>query len=155
MKNTHVDIKQTFEPVVGLKPTRVKLGVGSFLTFDFGPLTRVDRHMFGKWHLWIYQAFWKLSDNRRSIVNADSDRRLISLAVTRLENSVFSGVHLKGLETVFDFDQYRLTVTPPEYVNELDDRDHFWMFFVPGNRVLSLGTSGVRLSASDRPKQPA
>ena len=157
MKRTPIDVEQVFQPVIGLKPTRAKLGVGSFLVFDFGPLAREDHHMVGKWHLWIHQAFWSLRDKRREIVNADSDRRYISLAVRRLEDAVFSAVKIdqNSFETMFRFGDFELTVKSPDYINELDERDHFWMFFLPDKRVLSVGQAGINLAPSDRSRQRA
>src|SRR4051812_8224279 len=123
MKRTHIDVMEIFRPVVGLKPTRAKLGVGSFLTFDFGPLSREDHHMVGRWHLWVHQAYWSLKDKQREIVNADSERRYINLAVPRLESCELLGVNVdsESLQTEFHFGNFRLFVKSPDYVDELDD----------------------------------
>jgi len=152
-----INVGQIFQPVIGMTPARAKLGVGSFITFDFGPLSRIDHHMVGKWHLWIYQSYWSLSDKQREIVNADSDRRYINLAIARLENVKFSGVKfdVNSLETDFRFGELHLTVRRPDYIGELDDRDHFWMFFLPNKQVLSVGESGVNLTSADRARQRA
>ena len=152
MKATEIDIRQVLQPVIGQKPARAKLGVGSFLTFDFGPLSREDHHLVGKWHLWIYQANWSLADQHRQIVNSDSERRYIALAIPRLQETKLSNVEVDpaSLETVFRFGEFRLTVGRPDYLDDADERDYYWMFFLPGKQVLSVGPAGVILGPSDR-----
>jgi hypothetical protein len=152
MRTTAIDVRQVIQPVLGLKPTRAKLGIGSFITLDFGQLSREDHHMVGKWHFWIYQAYWFLTDAKREIVNADSERRYIDLAIPRLQEKKLTDVELNttSLETVFRFEDFRLTVRRPDYLgDEIDARDHYWMFFMPNSQVLSVGPSEVTLTASN------
>ena len=144
---TATNIQQYFRPVVGTQPWRVKLGVGSFLTLEFGLRVKEHGHIHGQWHLWIYLSNWVLSHNARQLANSDTDRKVIASAVRRLEEVPLTGVECdsRGKKTTFLFDDFRLVVTPADYLEDVDDRDSFWMFFMPKNQVLAAGPSGVRL----------
>jgi len=154
------NIQKCFQPVVGTQPWRVKPGVGSFLTVEFGPRVKEHGHIHGQWHLWIYLSNWVLSHNGRQLVNSDTDRRVIGPAVRRLEEVPLTGVEYdsRGKKTSFLFDDFKLVVTPADYLEDADDRDSFWMFFMPKNRVLIAGPSGLRLekdeaSSATRPEE--
>jgi len=114
MKTTAIDLRQYFHPIFGTSPWRVKLGVGSFLTFEFGPRIRANHHVHGKWHLWIYLSNWELFHRDRPLVDSDTERRV-------------------------------MVVSPADYLENPDDRDYFWMFFMPDDGVLAVGPSGVHL----------
>lgn len=162
MKTEAVEIRQYFQPVLGVQPWRVKLGVGSFLTFDFGPRIKADRHFHGKWHLWIYLSNWELLHGNHHLVDSDADRKRIAICTRRLEETPLTGVDfdLDNRKTVFSFDDFRLMVSPADYLQGADDRDEYWIFFMPDNKILAVGPSGIhvelgsgRHSSVDRRKQ--
>jgi hypothetical protein len=153
MKTETAEIRQYLQPVFGIRPWRVKLGVGSFLTFDFGPRIREDRHFHGKWHLWIYLSNWELVHGGHRLVDSDADRRRIAICTRRLEGMPLTGVDFDSRthKTIFSFDDFRLLVSPADYLHGTDDRDNYWMFFMPDNEVLAAGPSGICLErASDQ-----
>jgi hypothetical protein len=162
MKAATVDIGQYFRPVIGVVPWRVKPGVGSFLTFDFGRRTRDQGHLRGQWHLWIYLSNWSLFHGDRQLVDSDADRKRITISSRRLEQETFSAVDFdrRTQQTTFFFNDFRLVVSPVDYLENVDDRDDYWIFFMPNNEVLAAGPSGIhveqgnaRHSSSDRRKQ--
>jgi len=138
------DIRQYFKPVLGSPPWRVKLGVGSFVTFEFGPRKKVDGHMQGERRLWIYLSNWMLLHGERQLVNSDTERRLISVAIRRLEGAALTDVQLdsRDFRTTFIFGGFRLVVSAADYLDDPDKRDHYWLFFMPGE-VLRVGPGGV------------
>jgi hypothetical protein len=142
---------QYFSPVKGQRPWRARLGVGSFLTFEFGPRIRANGHEHGAWHLWIYMSKWALTHRDRELVNSDSDRHAISVAVRRLEGVDFTGMKFdsKNSTTAFLFGDFRLVVTPADYLDSPDERDEYWLFFMPDNEVLTVGPGGVKVGPSD------
>ena len=152
MGTVAVDIRQCFGPVIGQRPWRARIGVGSFLTFDFGPKVKVDGLLRGSWHLWIYMSNWVLVHEDRRVVDSDSHRAAISAAVKRLEAETFEGVQLdpKTHTTVFTFGDFRLTVAPIEFVGNADEADEYWLFFMPDNLVLTSGPGGVEVRPSDK-----
>jgi hypothetical protein len=138
-------VPRYFDPIKGQSPWRVRLGVGSFLTFEFGSRIRANGHEHGEWHLWIYLSNWTLLHSDRELVNSDSDRHPISLAVRRLEGADFTGMEFdqKTSRTVFSFGDFQLIVTPADYLDSPDKRDQYWLFFMPHDIVLSVGPGGA------------
>lgn len=147
MKTSTIDPRQYFHSVCGTAPWRVKLGVGSFLTFEFGPRVRANHHIHGKWHLWIYLSNWKLFRRDRPLVDSDTDRRVIETAARRLEGISLTDIKFqnRGRETTFVFGEFHLVVSPADYIEGPDDRDYFWMFFMPDDEVLTAGPSGIHV----------
>jgi hypothetical protein len=147
MKAAAVEIRQYFQPLFGTPPWRVKLGVGSFLTFEFGPRIKTYGHVHGRWHLWIYLSNWKLLHGDRQLVDSDADRKLITIATRRLEGESLTDIdfNARTRKTTFSFGDFRLVVSPADYLDSPDERDHYWIFFMPDNEVLEVGPSGIQL----------
>jgi hypothetical protein len=154
MKDTAVHIRQYFQPVFRTPPWKVKLGVGSFLTFEFGPRVRDHGHVRGQWHLWIYLSNWKLLRGERQLVDSDADRKLIAVSTRRLEQKALTNLDFNAntQETTFFFDDFRLVVSPADYLDRPDGRDNYWMFFMPENEVLVAGPAGIRVERGDAPQ---
>jgi hypothetical protein len=154
MKAATTEVRQYFGAVVNTRPWKAKLGHGSFLTFEFG--RRVKKHGFfhGEWHLWIYLSNWALYHGKRKLADTDSDRRIISVSVRRLEDVPLTDVQFdaKHSRTTFIFDDFRLVVSPADYLDDADQRDHYWLFFMPDNEVLTIGPSGILVERSDIPQ---
>jgi hypothetical protein len=151
MKTIAINVGSYFEALKGAHPWRARRGDGSFLTFDFGPKLQRDGHRRGKWHLWVYLANWVLTHNGRELANSDSDHRKIDVAVRRLEQVPFSGVEFDAdqLETIFLFDTFRLSVSPADYVDNPDERDEYWLLFLPDERVVTVGPGGVQTGSAN------
>jgi hypothetical protein len=157
MKAAAFEIRQHFQPVLGSRPWRVKQGVGSSLTFEFGPRIRAHGHLHGQWHLWIYLSNWTLSRGSRQLVDSDADRKLITISTKRLEEEPLSDIdfNARTRKTTFIFGDFRLSVSPADYLDSPDERDHYWMFFMPDNEVLAVGPAGVRVERADVPQSSA
>jgi len=146
------DIRQCFGPIIGQRPWRARIGVGSFLTLDFGPKVLVDGRRRGCWHLWIYMSTWVLMHRELKLVDSDSHRPAISAAVKRLEAETFDGIQFDPdtQTTVFTFGDFRLTVAPADFVDSPNGADESWLFFMPDNLVLTSGPGGVEVRPSDK-----
>lgn len=146
-----IDIYQYFQAVRGSQPWSVKLGVGSFLTFDFGSRIRKQGHLYGQWRLWVYLSNWTLFHGDRQLVNSDTDRKLIKVSVRRLEDSPLTKIDFdaRSRKTTFSFNDFRLVVSPADYLKEADERDNYWMFFMPNDEVLAVGPSGTRVISAN------
>jgi hypothetical protein len=147
MKVAEVEIRQHFQPVLGARPWRVKLGVGSFLTFEFGSRIKSHGHLHGQWHLWIYLSNWALFHGDRQLVDSDADRKLITISSRRLEGKPLTEIDFdpRTQKTTFLFEDFRLVVSPADYLERPDDRDDYWIFFMPDNEVLAVGPAGIRV----------
>jgi len=151
MRAAAIDIRPYFEPLLHTRPWRAKLGYGSFLTFEFGRRIKNDGHVHGEWHLWIYQSNWRLMHGNRELANSDSDRRVIATAVRRLEGASLSEVNFdpEQSKSTFAFDDFRLVVSPADYLDDPDERDEFWLLFMPNKEILTVGPGGIHVGPSD------
>ncbi len=134
------NLRGYFAPIIGVKPWRARLGFGSFLTFDFGPKIRKANHLYGAWHLWIYQCEWTLSSQNKCIVHSESSRRDIERAVRTLESYPLTGIRFdpRSFQTIFAFGK-KIELTCKRYSIDLDIKhDELWMLFMPENKVLSV-----------------
>jgi len=147
MKTATTNLRPYFEPVLGTRPWKAKLGVGSFLTFEFGRRIKVNGHVHGERHLWIYLSNWVLLHGNRRLADSDSDRRVISVSIRRLEERSLTDLRLERehLKTTFVFDDFRLVVSPADYLDDADKRDYYWLLFMPNNEVLTVGPSGIQV----------
>lgn len=152
MGTVTVDLRQCFGPIIGQRPWRARAGVGSFLTFDFGPKISVDGHQRGSWHLWIYMSNWVLMHGALKLVDSDSLRSAISAAVRRLEAETFDGIEVNAEThaTVFTLGNFRLTVTPADYLDNPNEASESWLFFMPDHLVLLSGPGGVEVRPSNK-----
>jgi hypothetical protein len=151
MKAAAIDIRQYFRPVFGTAPWKVKPGVGSFLTLEFGPRIKTDGHIHGRWHLWIYLSNWKLFRGERQLVDSDAERKLIAISTRRLEGESLTDIdfNARTKKTTFSFGDFRLVVSPADYLDSPDERDHYWIFFMPDQEVLAVGPAGMRVERGD------
>ena len=145
---TVVQIREYFKPILGIRPLRVKPGVGSFLTFEFGPRSKVYGHLQARWRLWIYLSNWTLFHGDHQLINSDSDRQRITRVAHRIEEeALLSDVKFdsRRQKTTFFFGDFRLVVSPADYLDDADDRDDYWILFMPDNKALALGPSGIQV----------
>src|ERR1700720_1592686 len=156
MKAALNDIRQYFGPLLHTRPWKARLGVGSFVTFEFGRRIRDHGHVHGEWHLWLYQSNWVLFHGDRRLADSDSDRHVISVSIRRLEEVTLSDVLFQpqDLKTTFVFDDFRLVVSPADYLEDADKRDHYWLLFMPNNEVLTVGPGGIQVERSETPRVP-
>src|SRR4051794_20956784 len=108
MSDSKTAIQKLFRQIVGIKPTRVKLGFGSFITIDFGrdipeevktrQGTQIRYH--GEWHLWVYQCSWQIFQNGVMIVHSESPKEAIESVFFKLTNKIFTSFSL--LNDFFD-----------------------------------------------------
>jgi hypothetical protein len=143
---TSVDIhviEEKLKPLLGKKAWGVALGVGSFITLEFGrPLapyaTKQGREVIhGEWHLWVYDCAWRLETADGVLVASEDDRNEIEEAIKSLEGAALKLVELfpPALDTLLKFDNGLTLRLFPIYSN---DADH-WMLFTPEKKVLTIG----------------
>ena len=131
------------ERLIGRSAWGVKLGMGSFVTMEFGnalPPTP-EGVIHGEWHLWIYGARWSAKSSIERGVNSDSDRTEIARWLTALEGKRllrFEFAHSSAEATlVFDSD-VRLELSSDAVEAGIEPMLS-WMLFLPGGDVLEAG----------------
>jgi hypothetical protein len=142
MINSKNTMQKLFQQVVGMKPTRVKLGFGSFITMDFGKdipeevKTRqgIQVRYHGEWHLWIYQCSWEVYQNKILIAHTESSKDEIDSALLELANKRFTSFTL--LNEFFDADLTFENMTLRLLHRKEGEQ---WLLFTPENKTLVAG----------------
>jgi len=145
-------VRQYFQPVLGVRPLRVRPGVGSFLTFEFGPRSKVQGHFQARWRLWIYLSNWTLFHGDHRLMDSDADRKRITIIAHRLEEEAsLTDVDFdpRRRKTTFFFADFRLVVSPADYLEDVDERDDYWIFFMPDNKAVALGPCGIQVEQAN------
>ena len=147
-----------FNKIIETKPTRVSLGHGSFLTFDFGRdneekiKTRSGGFKtirFGEWRLWIYMCAWRIDENNKPFIGSNDSRDLIEQKLRLLEDKELMKVII--LNEAFDANLlfeggYKLLL----FSFQVTD-DEQWMLFTPEQKTFTAGP-GSEWSYSDSNK---
>jgi hypothetical protein len=135
-----------FNKILGKKPTRVNLGHGSFLVFDFGRdfeeqiKTRSGGFKtiyFGEWHLWVYMCAWRIDKNNKPFIGSNDSRSLIEQKLCALEKKELTEVIILNdsfdTKLVFD-DEYQLHL----FSFQVTDNEQ-WKLFTPERKVFVAG----------------
>ncbi len=134
------EIKSKFSKLLGQKAWDAFLGVGSFLTLEFGkPLPEKHGTIYGEWHLWIYCCVWRLEEAGKVLVASEDERSKIQSAIVLLEGLALQSIEIQPTiwDTVFTFEN---EVTLKLFSIHSEEYEH-WMLFVPDGNVLTLGSS--------------
>ncbi|BAZ14456.1 hypothetical protein NIES4071_63000 [Calothrix sp. NIES-4071] len=134
------EVKSRISLLLGQKAWGVSLGVGSFLTLEFGqPLSNTNghQHVHGEWHLWIYNCVWRLEEAGKVLAASEDERNKIESAIVRLEGLSLQSIDLQPpiWDTVFTFENQVILRLFSIYS---EDYEH-WMLYTPDGNVLSLG----------------
>ena len=153
--NSGTELASTlFQNLVETKPTRVKLGHGSFITMDFGrDITEVyntrngpKTRYFGEWHFWVYMCAWRIDKEGVPIAGCEDSREKIEATLSELSIRKLKKVEI--LNNAFDV----------KFIFEDDMELHLfsfytaennqWMLFTPENKTFTAGP-GCDWSYSD------
>ncbi len=95
----------------------------------------------GKWWLWIYCAYWKITLNGSRAATSSSSYLQISKSLTKLEGQILKEVHVNPRTgaTRFDFDLGGILEVRRFERNSEDD---LWMLYEPNGYVLSVHGDG-------------
>jgi hypothetical protein len=152
---TRASAIRCFQPLIGKRPWRAKLGLGSFLTFEFGQRVRYGKFWHGTWHLWIYTCTWRLDGPCGLLIQSESPRALIERVVSRLTGRRLTAVEIgsRARWTRFEFeDKFVLKCMPFDQEEETrQDPADYWMFFMPLHMVLTARHGNcISIHRSDR-----
>jgi hypothetical protein len=140
-------IQAKLEPLLGNRAWGVSLGVGSFITLEFGAVIqdKVPESPRGEWHLWVTYSAWYLEKNGEVLSASEDPRPRLRSAVQAMENRMLRSVEITcpALETVFCFDEALSLHLFPVYSQ---DYEH-WLLYAPDGNVLTVGP-GIEWSYS-------
>lgn len=131
----------------GLRVWRPTIGVGSFLTIEFGGRRATSTgHVQGEFHLWIYGAMWTISATDGLAANSNDSSDVMTMAAATLDGAQVKSAALDPsdlrLELAFDGD--RRLVTDPGPLNEMED----WLLYLDDGCVISASPGGTLLIES-------
>ena len=144
--NSGTELASTlFQNLLEIKPTRVKLGHGSFITMDFGrdisevyntrsgPKTRY----FGEWRFWIYMCAWRIDKERVPVVGCEDSREKIEASLSELSIRTLKKVEIlnNAFDAKFIFEGDMELYLFSFYTEEKKQ----WMLFTPENKTFSAG----------------
>lgn len=148
------EIQKIIAPLLGEKAWGVALGVGSFVTMEFGqpvPPQKPGDKQHGEWHLWIYCCAWRLEAENAVLAASEDDRTKLETVLKRLENLELLAIDLSlpGLDTLVTFDQEVVLRLFPIFSEEFEH----WLLYTPDGRVLTIGP-GMNWSYEGAAKVP-
>jgi hypothetical protein len=134
------EIQAKISSILGKKAWGVSLGVGSFITLEFGNPIKSDeenQRTHGEWHLWVYCCEWRLEKGLEVLAGSEDERTKIENAIQELEGLVLQSIDIlqPAWDTIFKFENdviLRLfSVHSEDYEN--------WMLYTPDGNVLTVG----------------
>jgi hypothetical protein len=134
------EIQATVTPLLGHKAWNVSLGVGSFITLEFGeplPLGEQDKRIHGEWHLWVYMCAWRLEKNNEFIAGSEDPRDKLETDVKLMEGLTIKSIELlpPAYDTVISFKEGVILRLFSIYSKE----NEHWILYTPDGNVLSIG----------------
>ena len=127
--------------LVGQEVWSPRLGVGSFITLEFGRRptreTAQTGVAHGAWHLWIYCSAWRLDAATDIIAASEDPRQQLVTAVARLHGQRLStaSVIAPALELALTFSAGDVLRAFPVYSSGYEH----WLLYTPDRHVLSAG----------------
>jgi hypothetical protein len=145
MKLTDKDknaILTILNPLQGLKPWNVKLGIGTFITLDFGEPQEKYGHIYGEWYLWVYGCFWRLETHETTLATAEDSRETMETQIKHMENRTLIGISVSAtLDTTLEFEDGLFLKLLPD-TEFLDDPEYwglwYWLLFTPNGKILQV-----------------
>jgi len=135
-------ITEIIKPLPGQAAWNVKLGIGSFLTMEFGKsisISAEDKR--GEWYLWIYCAGWYLENPNGVFIGSEDSRDIIRKEIQVLEGRKLEDILISAVafETKFVFNDGIILHTFP--LSFFDDCES-WKLFTPEKKVLLINPNG-------------
>jgi hypothetical protein len=140
-------VESAFAGAYGKPAWGTALGVGSFLTVEFGPArppdataaggARREARPHGEYHLWLYCSAWRIETEREIIASSEDPREKLAAAVRHLDDKVLAGVEVErpSLSVTLRFSDGTVLRTFSIFSTEYEH----WMFFQPDGTVITAG----------------
>lgn len=129
------DILKYWQQVVHQPAWGVKLGVGSFLTIEFGKKPAPSSH--GVWHFWVYGCAWRLEIDQNLRCGSQDSREWMAQEISKLEGEILQTVLIDPLSLDLKL-QFTNQKTLTLFSVSAEDMEH-WLLYMPDNIVLVAG----------------
>lgn len=141
--------------VIGLRAWEPSVGVGSFLTIEFGNprVTSVGIRQ-GEFHLWVFGASWEIRERARIIASSSDDHDAMVDGARALDGALLRSFRFDREQMTLDlrFDSnVELAVTPLR-----DPEMEEWLLYLDDGMVITAGPGEIvtHKSASDLRRLP-
>lgn len=127
-----------FSHVAGLRAWSPAVGVGSFLTIEFGaPRVTSAGVTQGAFHLWIYGSSWVIRKSAEEMAASDDEREAMIAGARALDGALVRGAEFDpvSMTMILRFDpDLELSVSP------LGDPDmEEWLLYLDDGNVITAG----------------
>jgi hypothetical protein len=134
-------VEAYLQPLIGKQAWGVSLGIGSFLTVEFGePVVakQNSQRLHGEWHLWIYCCAWRLEADDHIMAASEDSRSKIESSIQTLNKLLLLSVQVfpPAWDAVFRFEK---NIVLRLFSIHSEECDH-WMLYTPNGNVLTLGS---------------
>ena len=128
---------------IGHSPWNVSLGIGSYVTMDFGKelsvqATSTQTYVRGQWRLWIRYCCWRIEVRDRVLAGSDDPQEKLEKALKYFSQTRLTAVHLSppapDVALYFEPDIV-LRLFPFNFTGDHID----WYLFTPEREVLVFG----------------
>ncbi len=137
-QNSLMGVKARLATAIGQTVWGAALGVGSFVTLEFGRSVEDSRgKVHGEFHLWIYCTAWRIESMEKVIASSEDAREELQTLVPQLNGKLLSGIDIDpiSLSAIFSFVDGTALRTFSVFSKEYEH----WMFYLPDDQVFSAG----------------
>lgn len=140
---TLTEAKSIILKMIGLKAWGVKLGIGTYITIEFGK----PKENHGEWHLWIYDCSWQIAKGTKILTNSNAPRLEMESQVQLFESLILKDIRIedKSWNTIFEFEN----ALSLKVIASVLAKGETFMIFVPDERVISFGPASNLTVESD------
>lgn len=131
-------IQDELQRIKGLRVWDVQVGIGSFVTMQFGNVQRtgLTGRKYGEFLLWIYGCAWRIENQDSFIIGSADDKEIMTQISDYLNNTSVQ-------EVVFDQSNFDTIL---KFTNNIQlsmfgmssDMEH-WLLYTPERMVISVG----------------
>jgi hypothetical protein len=129
--------------LVGRSTWGVELGIGSFVTMNWGESLPSDQDgfVYGEWYMWLYCCGWRIEQTHSIIVGSYDSPAVIEESIQNLEGKKVISVELSPNlgDLVLTFENELVL----KVFNESSQAASAWMLFTPEKHVIKAGPGSL------------
>lgn len=132
-------IQNKVRPLIGQKVWGVELGVGTFVTMEFGAPLQDDPRLppRGEWHLWTYYCAWQIECDGEVLAASEDPRDLLEQTLREFNELTLLGLEITRPTLVTELRFERGMILRLFPVCTMDN--NAWMLYDPTDYVLEIG----------------
>ncbi|WP_423224228.1 hypothetical protein [Candidatus Amarolinea aalborgensis] len=132
-------VSELVAPLVGKEARNVRLGIGNFVTLEFGRQLAPNKfgRSYGEWYLWLCGCEWRIDRQDQIVIAGEDSRERLKTAVQELEGRKMQSVSLSSpaIDATFEFEGGLYLRLFAVDTTEIES----WKLFTPEDKVLVVG----------------